>query len=50
MISIIVAMSQVMMTSGINEIMVAPFTKIIKIPAIAYWTIGLFMMFISCFF
>jgi hypothetical protein len=49
-ISIIVAMSRVMMTSGINEVMVAPFTKIIKTPALAYWTIGLLMMFISWFF
>ncbi|WP_342544818.1 hypothetical protein [Lysinibacillus sp. FSL W7-1291] len=49
-ISIIVAMSRVMMISGINEVMVAPFTKIIKTPALAYWTIGLLMMFISWFF
>lgn len=49
-ISIIVAMSRVMMASGINEIMVAPFTKIIKTPALAYWTIGLLMMVISWFF
>ncbi|TDY10709.1 UNVERIFIED_CONTAM: hypothetical protein BJ099_10112 [Lysinibacillus xylanilyticus] len=46
-ISIIVAMSRVMMTSGINEVMIAPFTKIIKTPALAYWTIGLLMMCIS---
>ncbi|KOS62970.1 hypothetical protein AN161_11775 [Lysinibacillus sp. FJAT-14222] len=39
-----------MMTSGINEVMIAPFTKIIKTPALAYWTIGLLMMFISWFF
>ncbi|OXS75941.1 hypothetical protein B1B04_02790 [Lysinibacillus sp. KCTC 33748] len=49
-ISIIVAMSRVMMISGINEVMIAPFTKIIKSPALAYWTIGLLMMFISWFF
>ena len=49
-ISIIVAMSRVKMTSGINEVMIAPFTKIIKTPALAYWTIGLLMMFISWFF
>ncbi|KOP80745.1 hypothetical protein AMS59_05100 [Lysinibacillus sp. FJAT-14745] len=49
-ISIIVAMSRVMMTSGINEVMIAPFTKIIKTPALAYWTIGLLMMCISWFF
>ncbi|TDY10718.1 UNVERIFIED_CONTAM: hypothetical protein BJ099_10121 [Lysinibacillus xylanilyticus] len=49
-ISIIVAMSRVMMASGINEVMIAPFTKIIKTPALAYWTIGLLMMCISWFF
>ncbi|WP_068982926.1 hypothetical protein [Lysinibacillus xylanilyticus] len=49
-ISIIVAMSRVLMTSGINEVMIAPFTKIIKTPTLAYWTIGLLMMFISWFF
>ncbi|MEB7452512.1 hypothetical protein [Lysinibacillus sphaericus] len=49
-ISIIVAMSRVMITSGINEIMIAPFTKFIKTPALAYWTIGLLMMLISWFF
>ncbi len=49
-ISIIVAMSRVLMASGINEVMVAPFTKIIKTPTLAYWTIGILMMFISWFF
>ncbi|MEK5333545.1 hypothetical protein [Lysinibacillus sp. FSL W8-0992] len=49
-ISIIVAMSRVLMTSGINEVMVAPFTKIIKTPTLAYWTIGILMMIISWFF
>ncbi len=49
-ISIIVAMSRVLITSGINEVMVAPFTKIIKTPTLAYWTIGILMMIISWFF
>jgi len=49
-ISIIVAMSRVLMKSGINEVMVAPFTKIIKTPTLAYWTIGILMMVISWFF
>ena len=49
-ISIIVAMSRVLMKSGINEVMVAPFTKIIKTPTLAYWTIGILMMIISWFF
>ncbi len=49
-ISIIVAMSRVLMASGVNEVMVAPFTKIFKTPTLAYWTIGILMMFISWFF
>lgn len=49
-ISIIVAMSRVLMKTGINEVMVAPFTKIIKNPTLAYWTIGILMMIISWFF
>lgn len=49
-ISIIVAMSRVLTKTGINEVMVAPFTKIIKTPALAYWIIGILMMMISWFF
>lgn len=49
-ISIIVAMSRILMKTGINEVMVAPFTKIIKNPTLAYWTIGILMMIISWFF
>ena len=49
-ISIIVAMSRVLMKTGINEVMIAPFTKIIKNPTLAYWTIGILMMVISWFF
>lgn len=49
-ISIIVAMSRVLVKTGINEMMVAPFTKIIKNPTLAYWTIGILMMVISWFF
>lgn len=49
-ISIIVAMSRLLMKTGINEMMVAPFTKIIKNPTLAYWTIGILMMIISWFF
>lgn len=48
-ISIIVAMSRVLTKTGINEAMVAPFTKIIKNPTLAYWTIGILMMIISWF-
>ena len=49
-ISIIVAMSKILMISGINEVMIAPFSKIIKNATTAYWTIGLLMMIISFFF
>lgn len=49
-ISIIVAMSRIMTKTGINETMVAPFTKIIKNATLAYWTIGILMMIISWFF
>ncbi|RUL52148.1 hypothetical protein [Lysinibacillus antri] len=49
-ISIIVAMSRVLLKTGINEVMVSPFTKIIKNPPLAYWTIGILMMVISWFF
>ena len=49
-ISIIVAMSRVLTKTGINEVMIAPFTKIIKNPALGFWTIGLLMMVISWFF
>ncbi|RHW38202.1 hypothetical protein D1B33_04755 [Lysinibacillus yapensis] len=49
-ISIIVAMSRILMKTGINEVMVSPFTKIIKNATLAYWTIGILMMVISWFF
>lgn len=49
-ISIIVAMSRIMTKTGINEVMIAPFTKIIKNPTLGFWTIGLLMMIISWFF
>ena len=49
-ISIIVAMSRVLTKTGINEVMIAPFTKIIKNPTLGFWTIGLLMMVISWFF
>nr|WP_106784753.1 hypothetical protein [Lysinibacillus timonensis] len=49
-ICIIVAMSKVLQKTGINEVMIAPFTKIIKSPSLAYWTIGILMMLISWFF
>lgn len=49
-ISIIVAMGQVLTTSGINEVMIKPFTKIMKTPTLSFWTIGIVMMIISWFF
>ena len=49
-ISIIVAMSRVLTKTGINEVMIAPFTKIIKNPTLGFWTIGILMMIISWFF
>lgn len=49
-ISIIVAMSTTLSNSGINEVMISPFTKLIKTPTLAYWVIGIVMMVISWFF
>ncbi|MCU9613388.1 hypothetical protein OEV98_07440 [Caldibacillus lycopersici] len=49
-ISLIVAMSKTLTQTGINDVMIAPFGKIIRTPALAYWTIGILMMVISFFF
>jgi hypothetical protein len=49
-ISIIYGMSKVLMRTGINEVMVYPFTRLIRTPTLAYWVIGILMMVISCFF
>lgn len=49
-ISIIVSMSKILTKSGINEVMIKPFTYLIKTPSIAYWVIGIVMMIISWFF
>lgn len=49
-ISVITAMSKELMSSGINETMVSPFTKLIRGPKLAYWVIGILMMIISWFF
>ncbi|WP_141433132.1 hypothetical protein [Bacillus sp. 03113] len=49
-ISIIVAMSKVLTTTGINEVMISPFSKLIRTPTLAYWIIGILMMTISWFF
>ncbi len=49
-ISVIVAMSNVLIESGINEEIVSPFKGIIKNYWIAYWVIGIVMMVLSWFF
>ncbi|MBM7643826.1 TRAP-type C4-dicarboxylate transport system permease large subunit [Scopulibacillus daqui] len=49
-ISIIVALSHVMTKTGINDVMIAPFTKLIKNPTLAFWITGLVMMTVSFFF
>ncbi len=49
-ISIIVSMSKVLTTTGVNDVMISPFSKLIRTPALAYWTIGILMMIISWFF
>ncbi|GGH58896.1 membrane protein [Paenibacillus silvae] len=49
-ISIIVAMSRVLIRTGINEVMVRPLTRFIRTPQAAYWSIGLIMMVVSLFF
>jgi TRAP-type C4-dicarboxylate transport system permease large subunit len=49
-ISIIVAMSKLLTVTGMNDVMITPFTKWIRTPALAYWTIGILMMVISWFF
>lgn len=49
-ISVIVGMSTVLTETGINQMMISPFTKFIKNPGLAYWIIGILMMIISWFF
>lgn len=49
-ISVITAMGKILLASGINEVMVRPFAKLIKGPVLAYWVIGILMMIISWFF
>lgn len=49
-ICIIVAMSKALTVTGINEVMISPFSRLIRTPALAYWVIGLLMMVISWFF
>ncbi|MGM9986417.1 MAG: hypothetical protein ACI35O_04225 [Bacillaceae bacterium] len=49
-ISLIVALSKVLTDTGVNDTMITPFSKIIKTPTLAYWTIGIVMMIVSWFF
>lgn len=49
-ISVIVAMGNLLMSTGIHEVMIAPFTRIFKTPTVTFWTIGILMMTISWFF
>lgn len=49
-ISIIVAMSRVLIITGVNETMVRPLTRFLRTPAMAFWGIGLIMMVVSLFF
>ncbi|MFC5402183.1 hypothetical protein [Cohnella soli] len=49
-ISIIVAMSRVLIITGINETMVKPITGFLRTPTLAFWGIGIIMMVTSLFF
>lgn len=49
-ISIITAMSNTVIDSGVNEEMISPFKGMIKNYWIAYWVIGIVMMILSWFF
>jgi len=49
-ISVIVAMSRVLIETGINEVMIAPLTRFLRSPALAYWGIGIIMLVTSWFF
>lgn len=49
-ISLIYALSRLLLHSGVNTVMVSPFTRLMSSPAAAFWVIGLLMMTISWFF
>lgn len=49
-ISVITAMSSILIDSGINDEIVSPFKGVIKNYWIAYWVIGIVMMILSWFF
>ena len=49
-ISLIYALSRVLLHTGINSVMISPFTRLMSSPSAAFWVIGLVMMTISWFF
>ncbi len=49
-ISIIVAMSRVLIITGINETMIKPLTGFLRTPTLAFWGIGIIMLLTSLFF
>lgn len=49
-IAMIVAMTEVLQKSGVNEVLVTPFTKLIKRPGSGFWIIGLTIFVFSFFF
>lgn len=49
-ISLITAMSKTLTETGINDVMIRPAAKLIRTPALAYWTTGILMFVISLFF
>ncbi|WP_077615685.1 hypothetical protein [Caenibacillus caldisaponilyticus] len=49
-ISVIVALSDIMTETEISDRMICPFGRWIKTPALAFWSVGLIMMVISWFF
>lgn len=49
-ISLIVALSKILIRTGVNETMISPVTRLIRTPSLAFWIIGIVMMIISWFF
>lgn len=49
-ICIIVSLGRVLTDTGINDVMIYPFTKLMKTPSLSFWTIGIVMMVCSWFF
>ncbi|MDQ6421615.1 hypothetical protein RB620_19495 [Paenibacillus sp. LHD-117] len=49
-ISVIVALSRILIRTGINEIMITPLTRFMKTPTLAFWGIGVIMLIVSLFF